>query len=306
MLMKISILIPTYHNPRKLERCLAALEKQKHLPDEVVVMYEKGDEETEEVVKDYNGDLKLISLQLANMEHMSSTMNAGISKAKGDIIAFLDEDVMPQREWVQKLVAEFSDEGVAACGGKDTIVVKGRRVFDDTVEEVGVLKWKGYIVGNQHRGRARRDVTFLKGCNMAARKGFLEKLDENLLGLVRWEQDIYFSIRRKGRRVIYDPDIEVMHHKDSLQPLPSRFVFWFSHNTVYLFLKYLRGSERPLAVLFYFIIGDVSSPGLIRCIHWILTRNDQAMCSFCASMIGKVKGLATYCHALKDSGREGS
>jgi GT2 family glycosyltransferase len=297
--MTISILIPTYHNPRKIARCLDSLGRQSRLPDEVIVIYEKGDEESEEMVKDYNGNLKLIPLQRANMEHMSTTMNKGISNSKGDIVGFLDEDVMPEEEWVEKLIAEFKDESVAACGGKDTIVVNGKRTFDDTVEDVGILKWKGYIVGNQHRGAKRRDVTFLKGCNMAIRRELLEKLDENLLGLVRWEQDIFFAIQRKGKRVIYDPAIEVFHHKGSLQFLSSHFVFWFGHNTIYLFLKYLCGNDRRLAVLFFLFFGDVSSPGVARFMHWVLTRNDQGLCTFSVSLLGKLKGIITFLRAQR-------
>jgi glycosyltransferase involved in cell wall biosynthesis len=231
-------------------------------------------------------------------------LNTGISEARSEIVAFLDEDVIPGREWVERLIGEFDDETLAACGGKDTIVVKGRKIRIDLVDNVGETKWKGYIVGNQHRGRNRRDVTFLKGCNMAIRRIFLKKLDERLIGLVRWEQDIFLNIRKAQKRVLYDPTIEVMHCKDSLQFLSSKATFWFAHNTVYLFLKFFKGNERIMAVLFCFFIGNASSPGLIRFIHWFLTRNDQAMCGFCASMLGKVKGLLTYLNALNSMGTE--
>lgn len=296
--MRVSVLIPTYHNPRKLVRCIDSLAKQSHLPDEVVVLHEKGDEDSLRVLQDFIGKLNLIPLQLKNMEHMSCTLNAGIKRASGDVIAFLDEDVAAKTDWLEKIIAEFDNEKIGACGGKDTIIIGGRKVFDDSDDDVGILKWKGYIVGNQHRGRKRRDVAFLKGCNMAVRKVFLDAFDENLLGLVRWEQDIFFHLRQKGKRVIYDPVIEVSHFKDIHCFLSPWFTFCFAHNTSYLFMKYFRGSNRSLAILFFFFFGDVSSPGLFRFLHWILTRNDQGLCSFCASLLGKLKGLATYANAL--------
>jgi hypothetical protein len=145
---------------------------------------------------------------------------------------------------------------------------------------------------------------FLKGCNMAVRKVFLKTLDERLIGRVRWEQDIFFSIRKERSRVLYDPAIRVIHCKDSLQFLSSPVTFWFAHNTVYLFLKHLHGRERILAVLFCFLFGNVSSPGLLRFIHWFSTRNDQGLGTFCVSMLGKMKGLATYVSSLSDVGTE--
>jgi GT2 family glycosyltransferase len=304
--MRFSVLIPTYHNPDSLIRCLDGLEKQTRLPDEVVVLYEEGDEESARILQNYEGTMDVIPLRLPRMEHMSRTMNRGISKANGDIIAFLDEDVIPERVWMEKLSAEFKEEEVIACGGKDTIIVWGRRIPFPPVDEVGILKWKGYIVGNQHRGAERRDVMFLKGCNMAIRKENMRILDENLLGFVRWEQEIFFSLVGEGKRIIYDPSIQVFHVKSRLQYLSSKQTYWYGHNTVYHFCKYLKGLDRFLALTLFYAFGDPSSPGIIRAVQWMFTRNDQALCSFFTSLLGKGKGLATYIKGLFCSPSRGS
>lgn len=257
-------------------------------------MYEREDRESQNIVQGWTGKLNLVSVQLPNMERMTSTMNAGIARAKGDVVAFLDEDVLPGRAWLEKLMAEFEDREVAACGGKDTVMVKGRQAFQDAVDEVGILKWKGCVVGNQHRGATRRDVTFLKGCNMAVRRALLEKLDENLLGLVRWEQDIFFNILREHKRVIYDPGIEVHHRKERLEFLSPWQTFCYGHNTLYLLLKHSRGKDRLLAFLFALLVGNGSSPGITKFPLWVGSRGDMAMCSFATAQIGKMKAISSF------------
>ena len=290
---KFSILIPTYRNPDKIKICLRAIDAQSYKTLEVIVLYFAADRETEEVLGELRKKMSITitPVPLQEMSKMSAVLNVGIRKAHGDVICFLDEDVVPERKWLTKMVRHFSNSDIAACGGKDIITFKGRRKKFKETDEVGILKWKGYIVGNQHIGSAKKDVMFLKGCNMAVRRQYLKQLDENLIGLIRWEQDIFFPIMKSGMRIIYDPGIVVKHRKDTLSFPKPISAYWYGHNTVYLFMKYLRGMDRLLALLFYWFVGDASSPGLARFSFWLLDRGDLALCAFSSAQIGKIKGM---------------
>lgn len=269
---------------------------QTYLPEEVIVLFDSDDSETMNIISSIKKKkpLKIISLPLQKMERMSEILNYGIKTSVGDIIAFLDEDIIAKSEWLSRIIIQFEDKDVCACGGKDVIVFHGKKISFPETEEVGILKWKGYIVGNQHRGCKKREVMFLKGCNMAVRKRYLKPLDKHLVGFVRWEQDIFFNLVRNGLRIIYDPEIEVFHIKDNIEHSPSLWTYWYGHNTVYLFMKYLRGKDKVLAIIFFFLIGDGSSPGFIRFPFWVIKRNEGSLCTFSISQIGKIKGFFTY------------
>ena len=75
----VSVVIPTVKR-NSLRRCLEALKKQNRLPDEVIVIEDK----------------KRLGPSWAR--------NKGIMKAKGDLIAFTDDDCVPPKDWLERLV----------------------------------------------------------------------------------------------------------------------------------------------------------------------------------------------------------
>jgi len=292
--MKVSVLIPTYHNPDKVKRCINSLVHQIRIPEEVIIVFDSEDVETKSVISTFQNLLNIIPVPLKRMGKMTKILNAGIKQTSGEIIAFLDEDVSCDKEWLSRITSEFKDGDVVACGGKDVIICHGKKVLSRETNEIGILKWKGYIVGNQYRGAKKREVMFLKGCNMAVKRKYLHKLNENLIGFVRWEQDIFFKLLETKKKIIYDPEIKVYHFKDNREYLKPSWTYWYGHNTVYLFMKYLKGMKRCLAILFYFLIGDSSSPGYFRFVFYVVNRNENSFCSFATSQIAKIKGLFTF------------
>jgi len=294
--MKFSIIIPTYKNPEKIKTCLSGLDEQTQKADETIILYYSADRETKQVLSEERKKTgaTLIPIPLKQMSRMPAVLNAGIRRSSGNIICFLDEDVVPERKWLSKLAEHFANPDIAACGGKDIITFKERKKEFQGTDEVGILKWKGYIVGNQHRGTKNRQVMFLKGCNMAVRRQHLRQLDENLIGRVRWEQDIFFPIAKSGTKVIYDPEIIVEHRKNSVMYPDPIFAYWYGHNTAYLFMKHLKRMDRILPLLFYWLIGDVSAPGFLRFPISILRGNENSLWYFAASQIGKIKAVLFY------------
>lgn len=101
----------------------------------------------------------------SGVKGLSETRNTGIRIATGDIIAFMDDDAVAEKDWLEKLLVPFRDEQVAAAGGR--IVPRWQ---EGTRPEwfPGELDW---IVGCTYTGMSRSSnlLRNVIGCNMAFR-----------------------------------------------------------------------------------------------------------------------------------------
>jgi glycosyltransferase involved in cell wall biosynthesis len=96
---------------------------------------------------------------------ISGGRNTGIGEAKGAVIAFLDDDALPELDWVEQLIAPYADPDVMAVGGKAVPSWPDRRP-DHLVPE---LDW---VVGCTYQGMPddTADVRNATGCNMSMRR----------------------------------------------------------------------------------------------------------------------------------------
>jgi GT2 family glycosyltransferase len=125
-----SLIIVSRHRPDWLRRCLKAVGQLDYPRFEtIVVACPKG----EEVAKAVPGT-QVIGFDVANI---SAARNAGADAASGDIIAFLDDDSVPEPTWLAHLALAFADPEVVQAGGitlgRNGISVQhGAALVDDT------------------------------------------------------------------------------------------------------------------------------------------------------------------------------
>jgi glycosyltransferase involved in cell wall biosynthesis len=109
---RVSIVIPSRNRPRELMRCLTAVAQQDHSNFEVVVVAcPKG-----QVIAQAQPNAQHIKLIPYDGPNLSHARNLGISQAAGDIIAFLDDDAVPETRWLTHLSAAFTPTIQAVSG----------------------------------------------------------------------------------------------------------------------------------------------------------------------------------------------
>jgi len=86
----ISIIVRTKNRLPLLRRALASLASQRRRPDEVIVVNDGG-EDVSSVLRDF-GSLPLCLVQLEKSRGCPAAGNAGLERAAGDYIGFLDDD----------------------------------------------------------------------------------------------------------------------------------------------------------------------------------------------------------------------
>lgn len=199
---KVSVIVVSRHRPDALQRCLKGLEQLDHIGFELVVVCDPA---SAEVIAG-RPDAPRVKLWEFDEANVSAARNIGIAAAAGEIVAFIDDDAVPEPTWLDRLIAPFSDPEVVATGG----FVRGRNGVS--------FQWQASQT--DHTGR-RYDVSptaalppgrvwRTEGTNMAFRKAGLTAIGgfDEAFAFYLDETDV--NLRLSGRIVIV-PEAEVHH-----------------------------------------------------------------------------------------------
>jgi GT2 family glycosyltransferase len=188
----VSVIIVSRERPDALRRCLAGVAQLQYGAFEVVVVAcPAGIAVTEEpqVLR----DIKCIAFDEANI---SAARNLGLLHAAGEIVAFIDDDAVPEPQWLRHLTAPAVRSDVAAMGG----YVRGRngisfqykaRTLDafgmpeavevDPVQATVLVPPKGRAIKTEGTNMAfRRDVLVQLGGFDPAFRFYLDETDVNM------------------------------------------------------------------------------------------------------------------------------
>lgn len=114
-----SIIIPTYNRPQELSQCLAAITELNYPIDryEVIVVDDGSDLPLDSVVSPFYHQIKLTLLR-QNNAGPATARNFGAKLARGDFLAFTDDDCRPAFDWLQKLAQSLKTNPHSLIGGQ--------------------------------------------------------------------------------------------------------------------------------------------------------------------------------------------
>ena len=121
--VKISVIVCTYNQSERLKRTLKSLQEAV-IPDDLLCEFILVDNNSddhkpfvfEEIVKHCESKIRYVFEEKKGISH---ARNRGIKEAKGEIIAFTDDDVIVDKYWIQNIEKAFKEHAAVACvGGK--------------------------------------------------------------------------------------------------------------------------------------------------------------------------------------------
>lgn len=113
MTRPVSIVVVSRHRPAALRRCLSGIAQLDYPEVEVIVVTCPAGQGAAMALP-FADRLKMVPFDEANI---SLARNLGIAQAAGEIVAFIDDDAVPEPMWLHHLCAPFDTEEVAATGG---------------------------------------------------------------------------------------------------------------------------------------------------------------------------------------------
>jgi len=248
-MLTCSVVVCTRDRPQALDECLAAISTGTNSATDVIVVDSAPKYARAEQVASRWGARYIFE----SHPGVSRARNRALSESTSDILAFVDDDAIPESGWLDPLLAEFADPEVAIATGRvlppdadsDMLPVYAwfgimdlgpeRRVFDRTVQNWYELTNFGGI-GLGANVTIRRSV-------FDHWKGFDERLGAGASIPGHEELKAFFDLIERGYRIVYTPYSVVRHaFPRSLEQLRQRALRSIEASAAYLALLL---SEQP-------------------------------------------------------------
>lgn len=205
----------THHRWGSTVAAVASLQRQTASPIEILLVIDHNPALYRAARWHYLGQRSVTVLENRHGRGLSGARNTGAGVARGDVIAFLDDDAtIIGDDWAAGILAHFADHDVQVVGGSAL----------PTATAAWLPPEFYWVIGCSYTGQpcAPAAVRNVLGCNMAVRRDALTAVGPFDGGIGRGrgrlpmgneETDICIRITREiaGARVLYDPGLAVRH-----------------------------------------------------------------------------------------------
>jgi glycogen(starch) synthase len=211
--MLFSIIINTYNRANVLEKTLASLAQLRWHRFEIIVISGPSEDGTLALLEKWQDRIKHAVCPYANL---SISRNQGLALASGDWLVFIDDDAMPEPDWLCRLAAYAHNPQIGAMGGF-VIDHTGRDYQAQYLvsDQFGVTQnhqqWLGTLLAHEKNPRY---YPSLMGVNTCFRREALQMIGgfDQAYAYYLEETDIVLRLIKAGWLVKTVPDA-LVHHK---------------------------------------------------------------------------------------------
>jgi GT2 family glycosyltransferase len=277
--MDISVVLATYNRAASLQATLESFSVLRIPPQlnwELLVVDNNSNDGTASVIRSLVERMgPRVRYIFEGQQGRSAALNAGIAQASGAVIAFTDDDVILDSDWLAQLHQAFEDRSVSAVAGR--ILPLWQHPKPAWLEMDGQQAVVNFDLGDE-----AQDIRIAPmGANSAFRKGIFSKYGTFRLDLgVSGSQhtitcdDTEFGGRlmAAAERILYCPAAVIHHPVDPRRTTKKYFLTWYYYNGVSL----TRTDGLPNVGVFYFGVPRwLYREFLTDMGRWLLTFNPK-------------------------------
>lgn len=271
--MQVSVIVPTYNRAKDLKAALDSIMIQTELPKEVIIVDDSINENVKDACMEITSKLKEKKIDLTyirNKKERSLTVarNIGIDHCTGDIILFLDDDVILDDNYIKGILKVYEEKpnALGVQGLITNLAVKERGEFINKIffyfhkekDECNVLPstYNTYPYSID-------DVIpcqWLAGSNQSYKRQILQKFkfDENLKRYSYKEDlDLSYRIFKNYPNSLYlTPHVKLIHNFSEAGKLPNKNRVYMQHvYTFYFFYKNIDQTLKNKLIFYWSVVG---------------------------------------------------
>jgi len=258
--VKVSVVVVTFNRAHCIDICISSLERQTTEPDQVIVIDSSDNYETEELLR----EKRIIYKHAGHRLYQPQARKIALEMADGDIIIFVDDDVVCTPKWLESVIQGYSFDNVVGVGGPVIVCDEKLR----PLEKVRLSDRNQNFFsrgGDIHVTRAWIPskpirTMLMMGGNMSFLKDKLKEVggfDEfyGRGGAYREETDPQIALIKKGYDFMYMPGAIVYHLQSEKGGIrldnPKDYYYWCGKYHKYLVDKYFPKWLSRLSWIFW-------------------------------------------------------
>ncbi len=200
----ISVIVPAHNSRKFIRQCLEALGESTYKSFEIIVIDDASTDNTIDIAREMGSTV----LELNCQSGPAIARNYGADYAKGEILLFIDSDVLVKRDTIERIASVFIDNpDISSLFGS----------YDDTPSDKDFLsQYRNLLHHHVHQKSNPDSATFWAGCG-AIRKDVFLKLkgfDHKKFAEPSIEDiELGHRMRENGYKIKLDKDLQVTHLK---------------------------------------------------------------------------------------------
>jgi glycosyltransferase involved in cell wall biosynthesis len=283
----ISVIICSYNRCERIKDTLDSLllqEFDKSFEHEIIVVDNNSKDRTKEIVKDYipkfHGILRYV---FESKQGLSFARNRGIKEAKGQIIAFTDDDCLIDKLWLRNIVNTFLEYNADCVFGK--IIPKWEGANLPKWLERNKKMWR--ILGTLDYGENNKLIDSEKfefyGSNFSIKKEILSEIGlfntelgrKGTLLLSGEDTEFFNKLLVSKKRIVYNPKVYVHHKVQEYRTKKRYFIKWHFFTGVSLaYRDHVKFSKKKfLGVPLWFLKESI--PTYLEFLKFLITMNSE-------------------------------
>ncbi len=201
---RLSVIVPVHNGGEHLRRCLQGLAHSSRPADEVIVVDDGSTDATAAVAA--AAGARIISIS-GGPRGPAFARNRGVEASSGDVLIFIDADVVVHQDTLARMEKVFVDHAdVAALFGS----------YDDNPPvRTAVSLYKNLLHHHVHQNSRPEAGTFWAGCGALRRSAYVAVggFDESFGRPSIEDIELGVRLRRAGQRILLCADIQATHLK---------------------------------------------------------------------------------------------